>query len=391
MENPYFIDDYISYAQEITDAPIVFHKYVAYSILAAATGNNIYFEFGDLKIYPNLWVLLMAPSSLYRKSTSIGIGARTLAATGLNLILPNEFTQERLVETLSVQPQGLFVFYEFMTLATSLEKDYMVGAKAFLTELFDSPMFYTRHTKSGDFEIKDPCISILAGTTTEWFLERMKERDLYGGFLTRFIFVPCSEKNRIMSFPPAHNKEKKEALAFYLEQLNNVHSPARFSEEALAIQNSWYEINCVKEAHKHSGFIGSFINRLQIYLLKLAVLEQLARSYEDHVIVVSKEAMDSAVESVNFLKKSIELLCGEELTFDKYQEHRKKILKMIQSRKEEGISKSELLTATRMPSWQLQEVLSALIEEDKIIEEEILSDGQAGRKKTKYFIRREAV
>lgn len=389
MEN-YFIKDYIDYASEFTDTPSVFLKFGAYSAISAAVGSKVYFEFGDMKVYPNLWIILMAPSSLYRKSTAVGIPIRLLHAGNLDVILPNEFSHESLVEALSVKPQGLFIFSEFMSLATALEKDYMAGAKAFLTEMFDSRSYpYRRKTKGEELVIIDPCVSILAATTIDWFLEKLKEKDLYGGFLTRFIYVPYrNKKDKHYSFSKPANKEKRDALAFYLENVNKIQGEVKFTEDAMSVHDKWYEENCITDLERISGLMGSFLNRLQMYLLKLAVIEELCeRLPTSGMIHVDGAAMQRAADSVNGLKKNIEFLCKEELTFDKYQEHRKKVLRTIANKEERGISRSSLLSDTRIPRRELEEILQTLEDEEKIKIQKEEPDGTAGRTKTSYFIK----
>lgn len=380
-----FIKDYIDYASEFCDAPNIFHKFCAYSAISAAISNHIYFEFGDLKIFPNLWIVLMAPSSLYHKSTAVGISRRLTHAANLNVSLPNEFTHEGLIDAMAIQSQGIFYFDEFMSLITALEKDYMLGAKAFLAHIFDCPAAYTRKLRGKDYEIKDPCVSILAATTLDWFQERLKERDLYGGFLTRFIFVPFNEKkDRVLTFAPPVNPDKRNHLAFMLEQISRLHGIIKFPPETMRIHDQWYEDIFINGCEKVSSLLGAFLNRLQIYLLKLSVIEELAGSLPTSpVIYVSEAAMKRATTSANFLRTSLGKMCGEELTFDKYQERRKKILKIIND-SNHAVSKSELLTTTRIPVRELNEIISSLIEEEKIKELQDQTDAGLGRRKTKY-------
>ena len=66
----------------------------------------------------------------------------------------------------------------------------MLGFKELLTETYDSPRRYTRTLKSAadPVVIEDPCLSILAASTLDWFLEKTKARDIRSGFFSRFIY-----------------------------------------------------------------------------------------------------------------------------------------------------------------------------------------------------------
>ena len=42
-----FLNSYVQYASEITDAPVEFHDFTGLAILSAAIGNKVHFEFAD--------------------------------------------------------------------------------------------------------------------------------------------------------------------------------------------------------------------------------------------------------------------------------------------------------------------------------------------------------
>ena len=63
-----FVEAYIEFAQEVTDAPITFHNFMGYAVISAVVGRNVYFPFGDMNLYPNLYMLFIAASSRFRKS-----------------------------------------------------------------------------------------------------------------------------------------------------------------------------------------------------------------------------------------------------------------------------------------------------------------------------------
>jgi hypothetical protein len=124
---------------------------------------------------------------------------------------------------------------------------------------------------------------------------------------------------------------------------------------------------------------------MQIYILKLSVLEEASRDFTPNPLIVSEESMNSAIQTSTFLIQNIKKLCSEELTFDKFQGSRKKILDIIKAKKD--VTRSELLTSTRMPSRELNEIVNTLKEEDAILEIDEDREGNVGRKKTRYVIR----
>ena len=61
-----------------TDAPQQFHTFVCLATMAAAVARNVWIQDGAQQLFLNLFVLLLAPSSLYRKSTCVGHGTELI-------------------------------------------------------------------------------------------------------------------------------------------------------------------------------------------------------------------------------------------------------------------------------------------------------------------------
>src|SRR6187399_1467737 len=68
--------DYEDYWLPTSDAPRVYQVACAMSTLSTVVSNRIWLPFGGQHIYCNLWILILGPSSFYRKSTCIGKAKR---------------------------------------------------------------------------------------------------------------------------------------------------------------------------------------------------------------------------------------------------------------------------------------------------------------------------
>lgn len=360
-----FLDLYKDYATEITDAPLIFHQFVALSIVSAVLGNKVFLKSGDINIYPNLWIILIAPSSCFRKSTAIGIGARILRPVNEDLIYPTEFTQEKILEIIERQPEGIFIHYEFMTLSGLLSKDYNAGLKAFLTEIYDSPPYYTRKTVSRSYEIRNPCISILSATTQEWFLERAKEGDLLGGFLPRFIFVPASSKEKSLAFPPPADMTKRNKLVRTLKEISELKGEIHFSPEAEKLHREWY---VRYEAKMDSGLLNGFYSRLETYALKFAILIEIIRNRS---LIITEKSIKEAGQLVNFLTESLRKLADNDFTFTGFQRCKRKVEKIIKFAGNEGIVRRDLLRKSKVSADYLDKIIETLKEEETISEEKV--------------------
>ena len=371
-----FLSLYQDYATEICDAPLLFHQFTCYGVIATALGNKVWFQFGDQRIFPNIWFILLAPSSHFHKSTALAIGHRLLNRVSEDFVYPTEFSPEELHSILQDQPTGTFIFYEFMSFTAYLERQYMVGAKSLLTELYDSPPPRKRKIRKESFVIRDPAISIGAGTTTEWFLEKVRERDLFAGFLPRFIFLPGLEKERNDSFPPPADIAKQNALVKQLHFISEISGAAHFTSDALKLHDQFYH-QYIASIASHNSFLSAFHERLQMYRLKFGLILEAATNPETFAknLTITSRSIRSANHLVSFLVSKLEQLVEEEFVFTKFEAGRKKILKLIQGAGRIGIARKDLLRKSHLSVRFLDDVLSELFQEEKIASKQVKVEG----------------
>lgn len=105
-----FLNLWIKSLSEITDAPNIFLTFSGIALLSGVL-NKFYFRF-PRRIHLNFYLLLLAPSTYYRKSTVVGIVHDYLEETNPDLILPESFTVEALYKIMSVRPKGLITWSE---------------------------------------------------------------------------------------------------------------------------------------------------------------------------------------------------------------------------------------------------------------------------------------
>ncbi len=373
-----FIRDYYEYARELTEAPPFFHVMVAFSLISAVLGRKVYLPIGANYVYPNLWVTLVAPSSLYRKSTAISIGKRLLMNIDEGIVFPDEYSPEQLVGTMAERSNGLFTWSELGATLARMEKSYMQGTKEMMTELYDNPPTYVRKLKNETKKIEQPCISILAATAMDWFRKWTKEDDIKGGFLARFLLVPAIERGSRLPIPPPPDKEKKKQLVGRLKQYLNLEAVGNISPEAENTYKAWYldsDDEMMKDPDAET--ISSFYTRMTVYALKYALLYEIAATGK---IVISGDSMARAIALIDKLKDDLKRLLSDELVFGREAQEIQKIEKLIKSNG--GISRSDLLRKCKMSSHVLQGYMRTLSERGDVKTEH---DGTGREKKTIYI------
>ena len=369
-----FLDIYKEYATEITDAPIEFHDYVGIATIGSTIGNKCFFPFGDSTIYPNFWLILTAPSSIYRKSTSLNIGRRLLYDFDATKVYPSEFSHERIIANISQQPAGTFYFSEFLTLLGLLSRDYMSPTKGFLTDVYDSFHEYRREISKVEYVIRNPAVSIHAATTLDWFIHRLKEDDIAGGFVTRFLIVPCKQKTQDLPIPPMADPEKRKKLLSIMHAISTLSGGFYLSEEAKQLHKEWY----IRTSNVEIGKYSSFIQRLQIYILKFAMCLEVNNSMS---LKISGKSMKEAIAYVNYIVTSLKDIVENELAFTKEMRSVNKIKKILQEHKE--IKRSDLLRLSHLPVRDFNNAIETLMQSDLIKQEYRKEKGQ---KRSLFYI-----
>ncbi len=385
---PNILSLYQEYAVEICDAPAVFHQLTCLGVLATALGNKVWFQFGDQRIFPHIWLILLAPSSRFHKSTALGIGHRLLNRVSQDIVYPTEFSPEEFLRILSDQPAGAFFFYEFMSFAAYLERSYMVGTKSLLTELYDSPPPRKRKIRNESYVVTDPAITVFAGTTTDWFLEKVRERDLYAGFFPRFIFLPGLEKERDDSFPPPADIAKRNALVKHLHFISEISGEAHFTSDALKLHKQFYH-QYIADTSAQNSFLSAFHERLQMYRLKFALILQAGtdpHSFANDRTITS-HSVQSAQHLVKFLSVKLHQLVEEEFVFTKFEAARKKILNLVKETGSQGISRKDLLRKSHISVRYLNDLLQALTQEERIVACNVKLEGS--QKSSKVYCHQE--
>jgi hypothetical protein len=349
---------------------------LGYVTVAAILGNRVYFTLAGDKLFPNIWAVVIGRSGDGRKSTSLNKSRGCVSAIDPKAIFPADFTTEALLDLLAGTPQGVFYHSEFRSLYGMLSKDYMSGAKALLTELYDSPSEYRRETKGKSILIHQPVISMASATTTQWLTSRNSEDDFGGGFLARFLFVPVFKRERSLPLPPDPDPRRFAHLVQQLRQIREKYPipvEARYAPEAREEYIEWYKRFDALEPFACTP-LAPFHARYQAAVHKLSMLYTVTTG--GNVREMGMAAVIYATATVEFITKSLLVLYDRHLTFGKADESMKKVIDLIPEKG--GVLRSELLKGSRMKMKDFDEIILTLLETDRITTEPVKGKGRTG-------------
>lgn len=391
-----FIKNYCEYAEEFTDAPKVIHHRVAMSLISTCLNRKVYLVQGAKRLYPCLWTLIIAGSSFYRKSSSIWIGEDILRAVDKKYLFPKEFSREKFIKDMAeIQSKGLLVMYEFKTFMGMLSRDYMAGTQSFLTEIYDCPPDYDRRTGANDLKVIEPFINILSASTVDWLVSSIKDEDMAGGFLPRFLIVTSPPKEKIIAFQPEAHQGKRDLLIQTLDKINHIEGLMTFSKEAIQVYTDWY-VEFEKKCNTLPKNLSPFYARLTDYAKKFAMIFSIDRQLDELDVMnqngnywlrhdVSASDCRTACNLSEGYAEEITGLIANEISFNYYDKELKKIEKIFRASKGKRISRMELCQESRIRKKMLDEVLDHLIESDFIEKEVVKKEDPSGLKTVTFY------
>jgi hypothetical protein len=173
-----FIEEFPDYCETLTDAPRIYKEESAFDILSSIIGRRIYLQWGEDRIYPNIYKIYIGKSTAYRKSTMQKIQKKFVEnIIGFDSLLANRFSYEGLIAYIEKQSHVISYFDEFANLYEILLKNYTLSPEAFLTEIFECPDLKREGALvSKNIVLKNVFINIIGATTESWFLKNMTDR-----------------------------------------------------------------------------------------------------------------------------------------------------------------------------------------------------------------------
>lgn len=367
-----FLNLWVKSLSEITDAPKIFLTFSGIALLSGVL-NKFYFKF-PRRTHLNLYLLLLAPSTYYRKSTVVDMVKDYLEETNPDLILPESFTVEALYKIMSFRPKGLVTWSELIQVKEfQMATSYNKGLPSFLSDVYDYKKRWERQTvRDGKIIVNEPVISILAGGITNWFTKNLQILDFQGGLWTRFLFVPAPEMKREYTLPKSFVIDPK--ILKRLRVLNNLEAGEIDLSQVKPMILEWGAKHQEETQQLDIEIMSRMYQRLEVMLLKLAAILQISHNRR---MIITPETFKEAVKVIEYLKGLLPNFFKEEIHFDESNKAQAAILRFIK-RKGRALKK-EILQGTKIPKKLADPSLKQLIEEEEIKSIEIPTSSRGGR------------
>ena len=388
-----FIERYVKFAEPLTEAPRQFHYYMAYMLLSCAVNRRAWYSgAGSFDISPNLWFILIGPSSITKKSTMLNIALRhILAHTNIEFEkYPQGGSQENFLETLSEKPMGIIAHSEFMSFMDWVNRDYNAGLVSILSDIFDQPPLVTRSVgtrgKRTDYRIEKPFVNIATVTNIEWMNDCLKETKIIGGFIPRFNLILSNDDEKSIPETPEPNEQLRKELIWELENINtSTFGKMTYDPQAKKANNEWYNEFKDKFIRGAPANLVPCLDRRRSDLHKFAMLNCIMRNEGKSCNVMNLEDFSKAVDTIaNITNFTTQVIC-DKITYNQYQSNRQKIIEMVKkiAGTNGGCPHSVLLRVSKIKGKDLRDHMEDLVEDGTITTEQ---DKSGARIKILYHI-----
>jgi hypothetical protein len=180
--------------------------------LGLAINRRVCIEFHE-RIFPTLYLLLIAETSKYAKSTGMNAIRALVFFTMSHMLIPGSTTTEGLMEILSgTMPMNFdklgrrdqeliemgrrfagqrgIILDEYSSLLGAMKKDYMAGFIELLMRMYDNQEYEQHHTRSGGMiVVKYPGLSIFGATTPAAMARTVSAEMWENGAMARYLMM----------------------------------------------------------------------------------------------------------------------------------------------------------------------------------------------------------
>lgn len=176
-------------------SPAEFHEAIGLWAVSTVIGRRLCAPMAHGDVFPNLWVMILAPSTLFAKTTAINIGRRLVEDVAPEALLPDTSTPEALLDSLAAMGQRGYIVDEASGLMSLSQRDYMKGTTELLLSLYDCPSTYRRKTRAGETKVSAAYLTMLSASTPALMKPYLREARLWAaGWWPRFALVVAPEQ-----------------------------------------------------------------------------------------------------------------------------------------------------------------------------------------------------
>ena len=279
-----------------SESPVRFKLWAYLFVIGAITKRSIYYRLkGILKLYPNLYVMLIADSG-FGKQFPITMAAKLLRTLNITRNIVGQSSIQGIIDPLLSKvitlengviirnAEGAVISNEFSNMLITDPQ-----ALTLLTELYDTDSLdlWEKTLVKGSVRLRNVFLSFLTGTNLEHYNDKVQEKDIRGGFIARTLCINETEigtLNSLMDEGPDIDWEKH---CVRLRSIAALSGPMSMSPAAKKLYDSWYYPFYRDPPVDKTGWV----NRVRAHIIKVAMCLSLIE--RDDLVIESHHIQDA--------------------------------------------------------------------------------------------------
>jgi hypothetical protein len=372
-------------------------------------------SYGEIK--PNVWTMILAGTTITRKSTTMDMALKMLHEVHPDFLMGTDGSPEGIMSELGTRDGKISMFHrDEITgwIDSTIRRDYLAGMLETFTRLYDGKA-EKRILRRESVEVNDPNLVIMSGGIKTKMQEIITMDHIRSGFLPRFIMVTgttTADDVRPIG-PPPSAKSGRDPREVVLEELYHIavnYLPKKSTEEKVEIAGvvklitakpdkttlsaspeTWARIQQLKydasklgEKSTNPDIYIPLYDRLSNSIIKLAMLLCGAENRTEISIDDVRKAItysDRWLHTITEFAEALERMPD----MDKWEKKVDKILRHMKAT-EEPLLRSEMMRNFHIRSRDVEDIEKTLIARGQIRIEKVQAGGRGRQMKTQYVL-----
>ena len=295
-----------------TESPEHFWYWSGISTIAGALQRKVHLPWGFKSLFPNLYIILVAPPGHARKGNPLQVAKDFLDDLGVRLsadsttrrgfirdleesITITGYIPGEPLESSMMRHSSLTVISEELSSLLGIDLKLMIEH---LTDLFDISRDKWEYRLANEKDsVPFPFVNILAGTTPSWLSSNLPQSAFGDGFTSRVAFIVGYNKPKLVPRPgiTEAQERKKKLLLKDLREIHKLQGKFTWGEGAGELNDKWYiekEDLLVQIADER---VHAFISRIQVVMIKTAMCISAAKG---NSLILERSYVEEAIGRV---------------------------------------------------------------------------------------------
>lgn len=375
-----FLERYIAWASGLGDAAPQYHQAGAFVALSSILAGHVRLPTSFGTIIPNLWFMILADTTLTRKSTAMDIAMDLVNDVDDDVLLATDGSLEGMMQQLQGRPGRASVFLrdEFAGLLEMMTKrDYYAGMAEMLTKLYDGKI-QKRILRRETVEVREPVLIIFAGGIRNRVQGLLTQEHVSSGFIPRFVFITAeSNTDRLRPLGPPTEidmsnrdmlvRELASLMSHYHVEDGDRRTTKKF--QAVLTTDAWARYNKLESdmlkaglASERPDMMTPMFDRLAKSTLKAALLIAASRQRDERVVLEECDLIAALSFGSKWRGYAIEVVNGVGRTA--WERETEKILNAVI--RHPGITRSKLMQGYHLTAKAADVIFDTLIQRGQI-------------------------